>query len=160
MKKCPVCYSVNAAKCFDGGTKPLATLEWPSSSSQAINMTEYPLDYVQCMRCSHIWNSQFNYQVIPYEDNPNRMFNNGTHWQSYMKKILARLIQVLPSNPTVIDIGCGEGHFVRELAKIYRGSGKFMGFDPNTSRESGSGIEFISKYFAPKEDIKLYKRTF
>jgi len=146
-----------AAKCFDGGTKPLATLGWPSSSNQAINMTKYPLDYVQCMRCSHIWNCEFNYQVIPYEDNPNRMFNNGLLWQSYMKKVLARLGKVLPINPTVIDIGCGEGHFVRELAKIYRSSGRFMGFDPNTSKQIGGGIEFISKYFAPKEDMKLYK---
>ena len=32
-----------------------------------------------------------------------------------------------------------------------------MGFDPNTSKESGGGIEFISKYFAPKEDMKLYQ---
>ena len=157
MKKCPVCNSNMSVKFFDGGVKPLATLGWPSAHNQALNMKKYALDYVQCMRCSHIWNCQFNYKVIPYEDNPNRMFNTGTLWQSYIKKMLKHLNDLLPQNPTVIDIGCGEGHFVRDLAKTSQGSGRFLGFDPNTSNESGNGIEFIPRYFEPKEDIKLYQ---
>ena len=157
MKKCPVCSSNMLVKFFDGGVKPLATLGWPSTNAQAINMEKYPLDYVQCMRCSHIWNFQFDYTVVPYEDNPNRMFNTGTLWQSYIKKTLNQLNEHLPQNPTVIDIGCGEGHFVRDLAKVNESSGRFLGFDPNTSGESGTGIEFIPRYFEPETDTKQYE---
>ena len=118
---------------FDGGEKPLATLGWPSTRNKAINMKRYPLKYRQCLCCSHIWNCQFNYAVIPYTDNPNRMFNDGTLWQDYIKQILDRLIGILPENPTVVDVGCGEGHFVRDLAIKMKNRGRFLGFDPNTS---------------------------
>ena len=142
---------------FDGGAKPLATLGWPSTYHAAVNMEKYPLDYVQCLRCSHIWNCQFNYKVIPYTDNPNRMFNSGGLWQEYIKKMLDRLSALLPQDPIVIDVGCGEGHFVRDLAETMQSSGRFLGFDPNTSTESGSGIEFIPEYFKADLDINRYK---
>ena len=95
---------------FDGGAKPLATLGWPSTYHAAINMEKYSLDYRQCLRCSHIWNCRFDYEVIPYTDNPNRMFNDGGLWQEYIKKMLDRLSAILPPDPIVIDVGCGEGH--------------------------------------------------
>ncbi len=142
---------------FDGGAKPLATLGWPSTYHAAVNMEKYPLDYVQCLRCSHIWNCQFNYKVIPYTDNPNRMFNSGGLWQEYIKKTLDRLSALLPQDPIVIDVGCGEGHFVRDLAETMQSSGRFLGFDPNTSPESGSGIEFIPEYFKADLDVNRYK---
>ena len=146
-----------SAQFFDGGAKTLAALGWPASYTQAVNMDKYLLDYVQCMQCSHIWNTQFDYTVIPYEENPNKMFNTGALWQSYIKKMLKQLNTHLPQNPTVIDIGCGDGHFVRDLAKINQSSGRFLGFDPNTSGESGTGIEFVPKYFEPIMDIKKYQ---
>ena len=142
---------------FDGGAKPLATLGWPSTYHAAVNMEKYPLDYVQCLRCNHIWNCQFNYEVIPYTDNPNRMFNDGSLWQEYIKKMLHCLSAILPPKPTVIDVGCGEGHFVRDLADTMKSSGRFLGFDPNTSAESGAGIEFIPEYFNVDLDINRYK---
>ena len=157
MKNCPICQSGLSMRFFDGGRKPLATLGWPTTKNAAINMERFALDYRQCLRCSHIWNSEFNYRSIPYEDNPNRMFNEGSVWQAYIKKTLTRLNEFLPKNPTVIDIGCGEGHFVRDLAKCHDNSGKFIGFDPNTSSESGAGIDFIPKYFEPQHDIKRYQ---
>ena len=97
---------------FDGGAKPLATLGWPSTYQAAINMKKYSLDYIQCLRCSHIWNCRFDYKVIPYTDNPNRMFNDGGLWQEYIKKMLDRLSAMLPPDPTVIDVGCGEGRHI------------------------------------------------
>lgn len=157
MKKCPICSSSLSVKVFNGGKKTLSTLGWPSTHSEAISMEKYPLDYVQCLRCSHIWNCQFNYEVIPYENNPNRMFNNGTLWQKHIKAMIQSLNKLLPKNPTVIDIGCGEGHFVRGLAEANCGTGRFLGFDPNSAPESGAGIEFIPNYFLPEVDIKRYQ---
>lgn len=142
---------------FDGGAKPLATLGWPSTYHAAINMEKYSLDYKQCLRCSHIWNCRFDYEVIPYTDNPNRMFNDGGLWQEYIKKMLDRLSAILPPDPIVIDVGCGEGHFVRDLAEKMKSSGRFLGFDPNTSAENGSGIEFIPEYFKADLDINRYQ---
>ena len=135
----------------------MATLGWPASRQQALSMAKYPLNYVQCMRCSHIWNSDFDYSVIPYEDNPNRMYNNGAAWQAYINNVFKDLTVFLPKCPTVIDIGCGDGHFVRDFATITSKPGRFIGFDPNTSSQSGMGIEFYGKYFNPGTDILEYQ---
>jgi hypothetical protein len=153
---CPVCHYTLANPFFDGGKQPLATLGWPTSCAQAQYMALYPLDYVQCPRCTHIWNRSFSYESIPYTSNPNRMFNNGLIWQGHLSNTKDLLLSQLPKNPTVIDIGCGEGHFVRGLSEALEAQGRFMGFDPSATSESGLGVEFYPYYFEPLTDIPGY----
>lgn len=150
---CPVCHYTLAAPFFNGGEQPLATLGWPKSAEEAQNMARHPLDYVQCPRCTHVWNHSFTYEAIPYTNNPNRMFNKGGIWQGHLKTTRDIAISMLPSNPTIIDIGCGEGHFVRGIAELLGGAGRFLGFDPNATPESGIGVEFHASYFEPIEHI-------
>jgi hypothetical protein len=57
----------------------------------------------------------------------------------------------------VIEIGCGDGHFVRALSEAHRGRGRFVGFDPNTAPESGVGVEFHARLFEPLSDMVAYK---
>tara|TARA_B100000575_G_C23135200_1_gene659290 strand:- start:1035 stop:2240 length:1206 start_codon:yes stop_codon:yes gene_type:complete len=156
LKNCLVCRSVQSVPFFDGGSKPLALVGWPASKKEAVDMSVFPLRYVQCIRCSHIWNKDFKYENIPYKEKPNRMFNSGKYWKEYLQRARSELMQYLPENPTVIDIGCGEGHFIRDLATLCAGSGTFVGFDPNVSGESGRGIEFIPGYFHPNRDVQKF----
>jgi SAM-dependent methyltransferase len=151
--QCPVCQYSLGAKFFNGGEQPLATLGWSKSAEEAQGMTRHPLSYVQCPRCTHVWNRSFTYEAIPYTNNPNRMFNKGSIWQGHLQTTRDILVSMLSANPTVIDIGCGEGHFVRGIAEAFGGKGRFMGFDPNTSSESGLGVEFHARYFDPIQDI-------
>lgn len=154
---CPVCHYSLAAPFFNGDEQPLATLGWSKSVEEACSMPRHPLDYAQCPRCTHVWNRSFTYEAIPYTDNPNRMFNKGGIWQGHLKETRDLLISKLPANPTIIDIGCGEGHFVRGLADSLNGQGRFIGFDPNATSESGVGVEFHARYFDPLIDIAAFQ---
>lgn len=154
---CPVCHHSLATPFFDGGRKTLATLGWPKTEAEAQAMPRYPLDYVQCPECSHIWNRSFSYDAIPYEENPNRMFNSGATWREYLSEVQERLQPVLADAPTIIDIGCGEGHFVRSLSELGDGRGRYIGFDPNVTEESGQGIEFHARYFEPLVDFETFR---
>ena len=98
-ENCPVCNSVKSTFCMDGGEKTLATLGWPNTANEATSMTRYPLTYHQCLECTHIWNTQFSYQHIPYELNPNRMFNAGSTWREYLNTTQEMLIHSLPESP-------------------------------------------------------------
>lgn len=118
-------------------------------------MTRLPLDFVQCPRCTHVWNRSFSYEAIPYEKNPNRMFNAGLLWQGHLAATRELLRSRLPNAPTVVEIGCGEGHFLRGLSEVC-GSGRFAGFDPNASTETGRGVEFHARYFQPLRDMKAF----
>jgi len=152
---CPVCHYTLAATFFDGGTQPLATLGWPQSTEEAQAMPRHPLDFVQCPKCTHVWNRSFSYAAIPYEQNPNRMFNAGLIWQGHLATTRDLLLSRLPTVPTVLEIGCGEGHFLRGLAEACE-AGRFTGFDPNSSAKTGRGVEFHARYFQPLEDIPTF----
>ncbi|MFP3607598.1 class I SAM-dependent methyltransferase, partial [Paraburkholderia sp. SIMBA_053] len=55
-----------------------------------------------------------------------------------------------------VEIGCGEGHFVRGLAQA-RPGGRFIGFDPNATPETGLGVEFHPRLFEPLADMKAFQ---
>ena len=153
---CPVCHHGVAAPFFDGDMQTLATLGWPASAAEAQAMPKHPQDFVQCPKCSHVWNRSFTYDAIPYENNPNRMFNKGGIWQGHLATTRDLLLNRLPESPTVIDVGCGEGHFVRGLSEERQGKGRFIGFDPNVTPESGRGVEFYANYFMPLQDMPTF----
>ena len=150
---CPVCAHSVAAAFFDGGQHALATLGWPASAADAQAMAVQPHDFVQCPQCTHVWNRAFSYDAIPYQNNPNRMFNKGGIWKGHLADTRDVLLAQLPASPTVIDIGCGEGHFVRALADARGEQGRFIGFDPNATPETGRGVEFHARYFQPLQDL-------
>jgi hypothetical protein len=148
---CPVCAHTVAATFFEGGDQPLATLGWPKSAQEAQAMPRLAHDWVQCPACSHVWNRSFTYDDVPYQKNPNRMFNAGTIWKGHLAESGALLAHRLPPRPTVVEIGCGEAHFLRGLAE-----GRFIGFDPNVTPETGRGVEFHARLFEPLVDLPAF----
>ena len=154
---CPVCAHAVAAPFFDGGAQPLATLGWPASAAEAKAMARLPHDFVQCPKCTHVWNPSFRYEDVPYKDNPNRMFNNGLIWQGHLAESCRLLVRQMPEAPTLVEVGCGEGHFLRALAQACGGRGRILGFDPSTHPETGQGFEFHARLFDPLSDIARYQ---
>lgn len=150
---CPVCQYTRAAPLFDGGRQPLATLGWPRSRAAARRMPRHELAFVRCPRCTHVWNRSFTYDAIPYRRNPNRMFNKGAIWQGHLRATRDLALSTLPPDPVVVDIGCGDGHFVRGLAEARGGRGRFLGFDPNGGARDGGGASFEARYFEPERDM-------
>lgn len=153
VAQCPVCAHTLAAPFFEGGDQTLATLGWPVSAVEAAGMPRYPHHFVQCPKCSHVWNRSFSYDAIPYRSKPNRMFNQGGIWKDHLAQSREILLARLPESPTIVEIGCGEGHFVRGLAASRNGMGRFVGFDPNASPETGLGVEFHARLFDPLRDM-------
>ena len=154
---CPVCAGTLALPFFDGGEHPLATLGWPTSADEAVHMPRLPLRFVQCPACSHVWNTAFSYDAVPYKSNPNRMFNSGQIWRGHLADTRDRLLARLPDSPTVVEIGCGEGHFLRGVSETLGGRGRFIGFDPNASPETGQGVEFFASLFDPLAHMPVYR---
>ncbi|MFH1493825.1 MAG: class I SAM-dependent methyltransferase [Pseudomonadota bacterium] len=145
---CPACAHQIVVPFFDGGKQPLATIAWPASQVEAESMPGLRLDFVRCVACGHVFNQAFDYADVPYGDKPNLMFNRGGIWNDHLATTRDLVLAALPENPTVVEIGCGEGHFLRGLAGIRRG--RYLGFDPNAAIDHGVGlIEARSELFIP-----------
>ena len=150
---CPACSYHIAVQFYDGGLLPLTTLAWPQSTEEAQAMERLPHDFMRCVDCGHISNAAFDYAKVPYSDKPNLMFNKGAIWSEHLQKVCDLIAASLPENPTVVEIGCGEGHLIRSLAKKIP-SGKFIGFDPNAEIETEGGlIEARTMLFEPGQHL-------
>ena len=120
-------------------------------------MPPLPQDFVQCPKCAHVWNRSFRYDDVPYRHNPNRMFNSGLIWQGHLARSCQPLVRQMPEEPVLVEVGCGEGHFLRALAKACGGRGRILGFDPSTHPETGQGFEFHARLFDPLVDVTRYQ---
>src|SRR4051812_21657120 len=110
---CPACGHQIAVPFFDGGEQALATIAWPASEAEALAMKRLPLKFVQCVSCDHVYNHAFEYDLVPYTDKPNKMFNLAPIWNEHLSATQALVLAALPDNPTVVEIGCGSGQFLR-----------------------------------------------
>lgn len=152
---CPVC-GYHYSSPFIQDEMPLATIAWPKSEDEAVNMKRLPLDFMQCLRCSHVYNKSFCYNDVPYSEKPNLMFNQGAVWKGFIADIIQNLAQSLPENPTVIEIGHGDGSFISALSETKK-EGVFVGFDPNGAASGAGHVRFRQELFDPFEHLGEYK---
>ncbi len=154
---CPACGHHVAVPFYDGGKQPLTTLAWPVSEPEAKTMKRLPLSFIRCIDCGHVYNKDFHYDEVPYSDKPNLMFNKGHLWKVHLNQVRDLILERLPENPTVVEIGCGEGHLLRALAEA-NPKGRYIGFDPNGAIETGAGL-IEAKYclFDPTEHMAEYQ---
>jgi SAM-dependent methyltransferase len=141
-ERCPACGNNLAAPFYDGGRKPLAMIAWPASRAEAQAMPRLPLEYVRCLDCEHIYNAAFSYDAVPYVAKPNLMFNRGANWTGFLDALRKQVLAVLPQDPTVVEIGHGDGHFLAGLAET-RPQGRYVGFDPHGVRQTAYNSVFL-----------------
>jgi hypothetical protein len=146
---CPACGHHVAVSFYDGGARPLATLAWPRSADEARSMPRYALSFVRCVDCGHVYNRDFDYAVVPYSDKPNLMFNRGATWTTHLNRVRELILDCLSERPTVVEIGSGDGSFLKSLART-RPTGRYIGFDPNAVEGASEGlIELRRSLFDP-----------
>jgi methyltransferase family protein/C-methyltransferase-like protein len=155
--KCPACGYHLSVPFYEPGSQPLATIAWPSSKDDAITMNKYPLNFVRCVSCGHVYNEKFSYSEVPYSEKPNLMFNNGQNWSVVLNNIIIKLSEYLQPGDTVIEIGYGDGSFLNNFSNDCPEI-LFVGFDPHGKAiEESNNLSFKQEYFIPIKDVPKYK---
>jgi len=155
--RCPACAHGVAVEFWDAGQQPLATLAFPRSAEEAQALPRYRLRFVRCVECGHVYNTEFDYNQVPYSKHPNRMYNSGPLWRKHLGRVQRLLLEVLPARPTVVEVGCGDGHLLSNLA-CARPEGRYIGFDPNAAIQTDNGrIEARVELFIPERHLPQYR---
>ncbi|HVN28048.1 MAG TPA: class I SAM-dependent methyltransferase [Candidatus Binataceae bacterium] len=149
---CPACGFQIAARFFNGGAQPLATLAWPASADAARSMARLPVDFVRCVECGHVYNPAFDYTQVPYSDKPNLMFNRGALWSDFLRNSIAQMLAEVPAEPVIVEIGHGDGSLLAAMA-AQRRSGRFIGFDPHGVTRSEDNLELRAALFEPERHL-------
>jgi hypothetical protein len=137
----------------------------PRSEVEAKAKPLYPMNYYECAFCGHVFNADFDYAKVPYEDDSNLMFNKGSGWRDHIETMARSLASFIdkPENATVIDIGSGDGDFLimlREIHSRIRGP-RLLAFEPGIEAQTcrDKGLETVADYFVPQRDLLLSEPT-
>ena len=115
-------------------------------------MARLPVDFVRCVECGHVYNPAFDYAQVPYSDKPNLMFNRGALWSQFLEDTIDKMLHVVSDNPTVVEIGHGDGSLIAALAEV-RPEGRFVGFDPHGATRAEGNLELRAALFEPEKHL-------
>lgn len=102
--------------------------------SRASDVAEGPIAIVVCTACSHLYNAAFDPALIAYDAAYENTLHFSPRFQRYANELAARLMADHGLvGKTVLEVGCGPGHFLSMLCE--HGAGRGLGFDPSFDPE-------------------------
>ena len=158
MTECPACKGKIVEPLYNPGPMPLFALNLARSRKVARDSPVYPMNFYVCNYCGHIFNSDFEYAKLPYEDDSNLMYNRGAGWASHMDRIASILSDGNREGKTSIDIGAGDGGFL-DIVNQKNDGVRCIAFEPGIDSDKcrDRGIETYADYFIPQRDIQKFK---
>lgn len=154
--KCLACQSSESLSLGHWDNMPLSVLGLPRTHAEAVEMTGLTLEMRRCAECGHVFNSRFDYTLVPYEDTSNLVFNQGRYWVEYQEELAAAWIDRYSiRDQVVVEIGPGDGGFLERFAKA---GNRCLAWEPGPDAErcEARGLEAHREYFRP-EHIDQYR---
>lgn len=132
-RACPVCGGREAFVFLSLEAMPVLIGHQFPSAEEARSCGRGPIHLAFCPRCSFVWNTAFDPELLTYDQ-----YDNSLHYspvfQNYTRQAVIRLIDAYRLHgKTAIDIGCGKGDFLEMLCAA--GDNRGIGFDPNYEGE-------------------------
>lgn len=165
MIQCPTCCGKVIEPLYSPGPQPLAALNLPKSREQAKYAPHYPMNFYACCICGHVFNSDFDYAKVPYDEDSNLMYNQGVGWMKHIGQLVDSLFEAGVEGKTIIDIGAGDGEFLDLINQRSLDNGvqtRCVAFEPGIESVTCEtrGLEVKADYFIPQRDIPAYEPDF
>jgi hypothetical protein len=155
MNSCKVCNSKNISRFLQYENVPVHQNLIYSSKKAADNAVLANLSIFICNDCDLVFNVDFDETLLsygPYYDNTQ---DYSEYFRKYTKNIIEHLVNESGlNNKTIVEIGSGNGVFLKGLCK--QGNNRGIGFDPSYEGVLKSeNIEFIKEFYGSDyADIK------
>lgn len=105
----------------------------------------------RCMACGFAFNSDFNESDISYNHHYENEQGLSETFRRHMNEVAGRIISQLPDQATIVEVGCGQAVFLKELVRLSQGKiKKAIGFDPAyRGAKNDQTIEIFKEYLLP-----------
>jgi SAM-dependent methyltransferase len=128
-----------------------------SDREDALRAPRGDLHLTFCPECGHLYNRAFDPSLLAYEQTYENSLHFSPRFQGYVEALAARLVtQHGLEGVNVVEIGSGQGDFLRLLAQL--GNNRGVGFDPSYVPEPSDDLQsdrvtFVQDYFSPRHPL-------
>lgn len=148
---CPVCNSNSLRDFLFRERVPVHQNLLMRDQEAAINIPRGDLDLVACEDCGFIFNRAFDPQKIMYGEDYENTQACSPSFNEYLDGLVRHMIEEQNVHDChVVEVGCGNGLFLRKLV-AYDGAGnRGHGFDPSyrgAESELDGRLEFSARYY-------------
>ncbi|GIF54905.1 class I SAM-dependent methyltransferase [Asanoa iriomotensis] len=146
VTRCHACGAGELVPFADLGTIPVfCGVHWASrDEALASPLGRMALSY--CPSCAYVRNVAFEPELLHYDTTMDTNLHHSPAFQSFSAELVKHLTERYPlRGATVLDIGCGQGEFLRELCHVAGAKG--IGYDAMYAGPTGpdpSGATFYS----------------
>jgi len=148
---CPICDAVAPIGLVHRRRVPVLQNRVWATRDGARSAPVGELDMVICQACGFAWNRAYDGDIISYDSAYDNDQSLSPHYRSHLSAMAERILQKIPSDESahLIEIGCGQGDFIRHLAQQNKFSSA-IGFDPAWRGHDGVGLhgaQIFRRYF-------------
>jgi SAM-dependent methyltransferase len=148
---CPVCDSRSTMDFLELVNMPVSIgIQWDDPES-AKSCSRGDLRLTFCSACGFIWNRKFNPAITEYSERYDNSLDYSPRFLEFESSLARRLVEEHAiRNKSVIELGCGKGHFLALLCEF--GDNRGIGFDPSYQGErisspASSRITYVRDFY-------------
>ena len=134
ITECPVCSSADVYGFLDVPQVPVINnILWLTRES-AILARRADIQLAFCSKCGHIFNRSFRTVLMNCAQEYENSLHFSPRFQTFAESLAKKLVERYDLfGKKIIDIGCGQGDFLRLLCEL--GDNQGVGFDPSYRHE-------------------------
>lgn len=147
---CPCCQRGNPTVVLERHGVPVHQNQVYHKAVDAISAGCGTVRLVHCDSCGHVWNAAFDPERLSYDHEYDNRQDTSSAFSAYLDGLAAGLAKHLDASKSVVEVGCGQGRFLRRLCAFSGASG--VGFDPAyRGPDQLDGARFIPTFYGPAQ---------
>ena len=150
LSNCPVCDSKTLSSFLQRNLVPTQQNLLLKSRYDAVQHQRGRLTLTVCHQCGFVFNQSFNADLLQYGENYDNAQNHSPFFEEYLNELTKYLIDDLQvKNSQILEIGCGQGHFLRKLVELESANNYGYGCDPSyiTQIDEHPRLKFEKRYY-------------
>ncbi len=150
INNCPICKSKKLFKFLERYNVPVHENRIYKQRDLALKINRGIISLVCCQNCGFIFNQTFELEKLDYSINYKNSQIHSSFFNNYISNLVNHLQKKI-KNSNILEIGCGDGYFLKKL--VNKKNNNFgIGYDPSYTGSLiiKDRLHFIPKFFTSK----------
>ena len=129
---CPVCESTKLRPFLQRSQVPVHQNLLVNSQEAARIVTRGKLDLMICASCGFVFNQAFDLSRLSYGEDYDNTQSCSAYFDAYLDGLVQDMVERQGVRDcTIVEVGCGKGHFLKKLVSYPGANNAGYGFDPS-----------------------------